>query len=199
MTRLRGRLLASFVLVAALSAGSALGDRSEWTTLIEGTRGMNNFNVVGTANWTATEGAIHAEQGSSGSGFLVSKASYKDFVIRVEFWASAEANSGVFLRCQDPKTITPDNSYEVNIFDQRPDPTYGTGGIVNVAKVADPMPKAGGRWNTFEITARGSSFVVVLNGKKTVEVDDSKHASGPFALQWAGGTIKFRKVEIRQL
>ena len=44
--------------------------------------------------------------------------------------------------------------YEVNIFDKRPDPTYGTGAIVDVAKV-DPMPKAGGKWNTFEITAQG--------------------------------------------
>jgi hypothetical protein len=33
--------------------------------------------------------------------------------------------------------------YEVNIFDQRKDPTYGTGGIVHFVEV-NPMPKAGG-------------------------------------------------------
>ena len=63
--------------------------------------------------------------------------------------------------------------YEVNIFDKRPDPTYGTGAIVDVAKV-DPMPKAGGKWNTFEITAKGPHLVVIFNGQKTVDVQDSK-------------------------
>ena len=74
--------------------------------------------------------------------------------------------------------ITDENCYEANIFDQRPDPTYGTGAIVKVAKVS-PMPKAGGKWNIYEITARGNRLVLVLNGVKTVDVEDSKLASGP--------------------
>jgi hypothetical protein len=32
-----------------------------------------------------------------------------------------------------------------------------------------------------------------------VDVQDSKLASGPIALQWGRGTIKFRKVEIKAL
>jgi hypothetical protein len=67
------------------------------------------------------------------------------------------------------KQITATNAYEVNIFDTRPDPSYGTGAIVNVAKV-DPMPKAGGKWNTFEITAKGPQLTVVLNGTQTVDI-----------------------------
>ena len=35
------------------------------------------------------------------------------------------------------------------------------------------MPKAGGKWNTYEITAQGPHLVVVLNGQKTVDVQDS--------------------------
>jgi hypothetical protein len=96
------------------------------------------------------------------------------------------------------KQITATNAYEVNIFDTRPDPRYGTGAIVNVAKV-DPMPKAGGKWNTFEITAKGPQLTVVLNGTQTVDIQDSKFASGPFALQYGSGVVKFRKVEIRPL
>ena len=120
-------------------------------------------------------------------------------MLRVEFWSSDDANSGVFVRCQDPRTITDENCYEANIFDQRPDPSYGTGAIVKVAKAPDPMPKAGGKWNTYEISARGTRLVLVLNGVKTVDVEDPKLASGPFALQWGRGTIKFRKVEIKPL
>ena len=36
-------------------------------------------------------------------------------------------------------------------------------------------------------------------GIKTIDVVDSKFASGPLALQWGRGVIKFRKVEIRPL
>lgn len=68
-----------------------------------------------------------------------------------------------------------------------------------MAKVAQPGPKAANQWNTFEITARGDHLVVVLNGQKTVDVRDGKFAAGPFALQSAGGTIRFRKIQIRQI
>ena len=67
------------------------------------------------------------------------------------------------MRCQDRRKVDAANSYEVNIFDKRPDPNYGTGAIVDVAKVAQPMPKAANRWNTYEVTAPGDRMVVVLN------------------------------------
>ena len=164
-------------LAAAMTAlaGCATGGAG-WTTLVDGTKGLDNFNRVGDAQWSASDGAIQASAGGKDPGYLVTKNSYKDFMIRAEFWASDDAN----------------------IFDQRPDPTYGTGAIVKVAKV-DPMPKAGGKWNTYEITVQGKRLVLVLNGVKTVDVEDGKLASGPVALQWGRGTIKWRKVEIKAL
>ena len=185
---------------AAAAAGCAGTSRdSDWITLIDGTRGMENFNRVGNSNWRAEDGAIVADKNPDKTpSYLVTKNSYKDFVIRAEFWSSHDANSGIFCRCQEPAKITDENCYEANIFDQRPDPTYGTGAIVKVAKVA-PMPKAGGKWNTYEVTMRGSRLVLVLNGEKTVEVQDAKLASGPFALQHGTGVIKWRKVEIKPL
>ena len=68
-----------------------------------------------------------------------------------------------------------------------------------MAKLEAPMIKAGGKWNTFEISARGTRLTLVLNGVKTVEVDDAKLAGGPIALQWGRGTIKFRKLEVKPL
>src|SRR5690606_31559299 len=130
--------------------------------------------------------------------FLVSKEPYGDFELYVEFWASDDANSGVFLRCSDPESITDRNCYEVNIFDQRPDPSYGTGGIVNFVEV-DPMPKAGGKWNTYEITAKGRQISVVLNGETTAELNNGLFAEGPIALQHGDGVVKGRKVAIKPL
>ncbi len=170
-----------------------------WTTLVDGTKGLDNFNRVGEADWAGVDGAIQATKGGKDPAYLVTKNSYKDFEMRVEFWSSDDANSGVFVRCQNPNQITDENCYEANIFDTRPDPSYGTGAIVKVAKLNAPMIKAGGKWNTYEITAKGNRLTLVLNGVKTVDVEDSKLASGPFALQWGRGVIKFRKVDIRSL
>ena len=86
-------------------------------------------------------------------------------MIHAEFWASDDANSGIFVRCSDPKNIGAKTCYEVNIFDQRKDPTYGTGAIVNFAEV-NPMPKAGGKWNTFEITAKGRHHSWCSTGRR---------------------------------
>jgi hypothetical protein len=60
--------------------------------------------------------------------------------------------------------------------------------------------KAGGKWNTYEIVAKGPKMTVTLNGTKTVDgVEDTKFPAGPIALQFGVGTVKFRKVQIRPL
>jgi hypothetical protein len=191
------RALAALALAGAFAGCAGIGGGG-WVPLVNGAQGLDNFNRVGEANWAAMDGAIQATQGAKEYGYLVSKSSFRDFVLRAEFWASDDANSGVFLRCQDPRNVNDENCYEANIFDQRADPTYGTGAITKVAPVS-PMPKAGGKWNTYEITAQDDHLVLVLNGVKTVDVHNAKFASGPVALQWARGTIKFRKVEIKPL
>jgi hypothetical protein len=193
--------LAALTLAAGLSAcaNMSMPLGMGWTTLVDGTKGMENFRPVGDAKWMASDGAIEASAGGKDPGYLVTTKSYKDFMLKAEFWASDDANSGVFLRCQNPAVITDENCYEANIFDQRPDPTYATGAIVKVAKLNAPMIKAGGKWNTFDITAQGDHLVVVLNGVKTVDVHDAKLREGPIALQWGRGTIKWRKLEIKPL
>ena len=167
-----------------------------WTSLIDGEKGLENFNRVGDANWRGEDGAIVADKGKA--GFLVTKDSYRDFQLRAEFWADHTTNSGIFMRCADRNKITDKSCYEANIFDQRKDPTYGTGGIVHFVEV-NPMPKAGGKWNTFEITAKGRQITVVLNGQKTAELNNGLFAEGPFTLQHGAGVIKFRKVAIKPL
>jgi hypothetical protein len=166
-----------------------------WVTLFDGNN-LNQWTAIGNANWRLYDGSVQAE---IGSGFLVSKKSYKDFQMKVEFWADEEANSGIFIRLSDAKNITADNSYEINIFDKRPDPSYGTGAIVNISKIAPPMPLAANKWNTYEITAKGDQLTVMLNDVVTADVKDAKFASGPIALQSAGGVIKFRRVWIKPL
>lgn len=168
-----------------------------WVTVFDGTN-LNNFKRVGDANWRIDNGIVVADLGGSAASYLVTKESYGDFQIRAEFWVDSDANSGIFIRAQNPEKIGADSSYEVNIFDKRPDPSYGTGGIPNFAVTMVPM-KVGGQWSTYDITAKGSQLIVILNGVKTVDIRDTKFAKGPFALQYGGGVVKFRKVQIRPL
>ena len=169
-----------------------------WVTLLDG-KNMGEWNQVGESNWRLEDGAVVADKRTSkDAAHLLSKTSYKDFQLYVEFWASDDANSGIHMRCQDLTKINSNTCYEANIFDQRKDPTYGTGAIVNFAEV-NPMPKAGGKWNTFEITVKGRLITVVLNGTKTAEAHNGLFAEGPFTLQHDRGVIKFRKVAIKPL
>jgi hypothetical protein len=198
-------LALTFPLLAATWLAGCATPGAGWTTLIDGDKGLENFNRVGDANWRAEGGVIVADQGKG--GFLVTKGSYKDFVIRAEFWAATDTNSGIFIRASDPNKIGADNSYEVNIWDIRPDPKYGTGGIVDFAAVpVPPIYKVGGQWNVYEIEASGPNVRVKLNGTTTVTMNNGKYASGPIALQFGpgvqgvtGGPIKWRKVEVRPL
>lgn len=199
--RYRSCILAAGFLIAATGfnfGNTAAAESDGWITLLDSTH-KGDWNEVGKANWEMKDGALTADKlDGKDLAYLVSKNSYKDFEIKAEFWVDDQANSGIFIRCDKSDAIDSKICYEVNVFDKRPDPKYGTGAIVDVAKV-DPMPKAGGKWNTYDITAKGSHLTVVLNGEKTADVDDSKHASGPFALQYGAGVVKFRKVQIKPL
>ena len=89
----------------------------------------------------------------------------------------SDANSGIFIRCQDPAKVGAATCYEVNIFDTRPDQSYRTGGIVDVAKPASVI-NTGNKWNTLEITAKGPRLMERMNGMQTVDVEDKKFARG---------------------
>ena len=172
------------------SAGpSAAG---EWRTLFDGTS-FAGWRQTGDADWQLTDGAAAAE---SGSGFLVTTESYGDFDLDLEFWVTPDANSGVFIRCASPGEIGAATCYEVNIFDQRPDPQYRTGGIVEVAEPKVQI-ETGNQWNRYEISARGRHLLVKLNGQTTVDTFDDQHTAGPIALQYGAGRVMFRNVRIR--
>jgi len=184
----------AFVHSTIASAQSGPG----WITLFDG-KTISGWDRTNETNWRVEGGAIVADKKpAKGTAHLVSKKKYKNFKLYVEFWTSHEANSGIFLRCSKPKNPGARSCYEVNIFDTRKDPTYGTGAIVFYAEV-HPMQKAGGKWNTYEITANGRDITAVLNGKQTAKIHNGMWIEGPFTLQYGKGVMKFRKVAIKPL
>ena len=164
--------------------------------LFDGTS-LDFWTIVGDANWRIEEGAATADQ-STANSWLVSTGRYANFELELEFWVNTEANSGVFLRCQDAAAIDEASCYEVNIYDTRPDQTYRTGGIVNLAE-PEQFVYTGGQWNRFRIKAEGAHLEVTLNDKKMVDIEDSKLAEGHIALQYGTGTVRFRNVRLQPL
>ena len=196
----RASILIAALLAAALTGCSGMQAGGGWTTLIDGGKGLENFTPVGDANWRVEDGAIVADhKDSKPSAFLMTKESYGDYELRAEFWVSHDANSGIYMRCANGAAPTDTTCYEANIYDERPDPSYGTGAITNFVKVPE-LNRTGGQWNWMEVTVKGARIEVRLNGKQTAVYDEAtKMKSGPFGLQYAQGVVKFRKLEIRPL
>lgn len=199
----RGFASVAVMLVIAMTVGGCGHQVATqgWITLIDGNDGMDNWSVSGSAaNWRAEGGAIQADKSTGkGASVLVSKRAFKDLELYVEFWAADDTNSGVYLRAPNPNTVnTASGAYEVQIWDKNPNPAYSTGSLVNVAAVS-PIYKAGGRWNTYEIYARGSEITVRLNGVVTVSTQSAKTHEGRIGLQFNGGPIKVRKLLVKEL
>ena len=68
-------LIAAFTAFGCAQMSSMMD--SGWVTLIDGEKGIENFNLVGDVNWRGEGGAIVGDLGKG--GFLVTKKSYKDF------------------------------------------------------------------------------------------------------------------------
>ena len=172
--------------VAAAQAGDG------WTMLFDGEI-LDNFTMTGNANWRVADGVAEADMPR---GYLVSREAYTNFDLRMEVWTLPESNAGVMLRVQDPRAPALSNGYEVNINDQRTNQDGRTGSIVNIAK---PLVQfdSGNKWVTVDISAMGPRMTVRLDGILTAEATDTTFASGQFALQAAGGEVKYRNVQIR--
>jgi hypothetical protein len=158
-------------------------------------KSLANFDQAGNAAWRIAEQAMAADYGQ---GFLVTKESYGDFQLRLEFWADEGTNSGVFIRCEDPEAPGAQSCYEINIFDANPNRNNATGAVVGVAAPVR-IPQTELKWNLLEIEAKGPQINVNVNNERTVSVRDTKHARGRIALQRNAGVIYFRNVQIRPL
>lgn len=202
--RLAALMITPLLLSSSCSTSSASSNRTvaispdpSWTTLFAGSS-LSGWSVIVGANWELSEGEKAVVATAGDEGHIVASGPFEDFELMVEFWAEPGTNSGVYIRCANPAEITAAGCYEVNISDQRPDPTYRTGAIVNVSP---PLTKvdAGGRWNEFLIRAEGDRLTVKLNGITTVDTEANTHRSGAIGLQFSSGTIKFRRVLIREI
>jgi hypothetical protein len=138
--------------------------------------------------------------GSGGDGFLLSEGLYDDFRLSLEFRVDATTNSGIFIRCRDRQRVHPETCYELNIWDQHPQQEARTGAIVLWHMPPLAQVNTLGRWNSYEVVARGPQLEVRVNGVLTARLEDADSTAGFIALQrWGEGTVRFRRIELQLL
>ncbi len=149
----------------------------------------------GDASWKFENGELVGKS-EGGNGFVMTKESYKDFVLELEFNPDNTVNSGVFVRCKD-KEISNTDCYEMNIWDEHPDQDSRTGSVVTRMK---PMAHVStlNKWNTYKVECSGNIQKVWVNGELTAEMENNDLIDGYIALQAAEtGSIRFRNVSLK--
>ena len=191
--------------LVALAAGLASGQgrpntltqgesRESWLLLFDG-KSLDGWEPHVGGDWKVDDGAIVCP--GTTAGWLGASASFSDYVLKLEFRGGEKVNSGVFLRSQ--KEGQPHiTGYELQIWDYQP-AGYNTGSLVGSVK-ASPAKILADQWNSYEITADGDHFLIVLNGKTVLDARDSKHASGVIGFQCQrNNRIEFRSIKLRPI
>ncbi|HEY5622772.1 MAG TPA: DUF1080 domain-containing protein, partial [Gammaproteobacteria bacterium] len=107
---------------------ASLVSDSEWVILFAG-HDLTSFEPLGPAQWNIIDDYVEAD-GYTGS-WLVSRGGYTNFRLQVDFYPGPDANSGIFIRCEDRNAVSAESCYEINIFDNNENPNNRTGSIVN--------------------------------------------------------------------
>lgn len=134
----------------------------------------------------------------SGAGFVMTKKSYTDFMLELEFKPDSTINSGVFIRCKNQE-LSFEDCYEINIWDLHPKQENRTGAVVSRTS---PLAKVEtlNHWNSYKIKNEKEHLEVWINDVLVVDLKDKSRTEGPLALQAAeSGQISFRNVKITTL
>jgi hypothetical protein len=209
LLRIKFLLLLGIVLLAlrsALAAGAAQDSASKpntltkeelddgWIQLFDGET-LFGWSPGSKADWKVADGVISVTSGEP--GLLHTTSEFGDFVLRVDFRAPKETNSGIFLRTPAvPKSPTGD-CYEANIADPSVSP-FPTGSLVGRKK--GNVDKFSTDWQTYEIRAEGAHFALKLNGIEVCDYTDPKPlARGFIGLQLNSGKAEFRNIKLKPL
>jgi hypothetical protein len=159
--------------------------------------------------WTLRDGVIACT--GQPNGFLRSKKSYRNYVLRAE-WRFQEGwtpkpggndwpNAGFFIHAGPVVDGWP-VSFEVQGYFGEAGSLFGVrGGKISGAKrgpfVKDRPPF--GSWVKYEITSRDGKVTVILNGVLVNEGTDAQPREGNICLQSEGWPVYYRNVAIKVL
>lgn len=205
-----------------------------WTLLFDGET-MDHWRVYNQesipAGWVVEDGAMVFDPAQRNDLYgldIITKDTYTDFELKLEWWISEAGNSGIFYHVieQEDKALYWSGP-EMQILDNvnHPDADQGVDGNRKAGSLYDLIPadpqnaKSYGEWNSVKIVAKGDLFEHWQNGEMVLSFDrstdewkelvaGSKFAPHPefgtadeghIALQDHGDIVKFRNLKIRSL
>lgn len=172
--------------------------------------------------WVIQEEALHHRAGGGG-GDLVTRRTYRNFELKLQWKVARAANSGIIYRASEESGASYMTGPEYQILDDGAYPKLGdkhrAGALYALYAPAAAEPKAAGEWNTARIVARGGQVQHWLNGTRVVTADlgsedfaalvaGSKFAKwkrfakvsrGHVCLQDHGNAVWYRDIKIREL
>jgi len=213
------------VLVACLAAGASAAAGAEPVELFNGKdlAGWKCFVHESAKTmpevWRVEDGLLIT--GGEPLGYLYTTAAYQDYRLIVEWrWAPGKTpgNSGVLLRIAGDAISFLPKCYEAQLQSGNAGDIYGfyglplegpadrlkaithevLGSFRGVSRIKG-AEKAPGEWNRYEITVRGGTITLLINGEKVNEATGCGVHSGAIGLQSEGGEIHFRKVSLTPL
>ena len=159
--------------------------------------GADDWMIEGDAHWSFKNAELIGEV-ENGAGFVISKQTYQNFILTLDFKPDSSINLGVFIRCKSTE-LTASNCYELNIWDLHPNQDNRTGAIVTKAVPLAHLETIN-KWNTYKIKCDQDHLQVWINNVLTADYIDQTFIEGYIGLQAAEtGKIKFRNILIKSL
>lgn len=200
MRRMYGTL---FLAVLVLATPAADAGKDEFRPLWGG-KDLKDFDLVGTpeSTWSVEKGVIKCT--GKPNGYLVTKKSYQNYVLRVEMrYPEKAGNSGFLIHCAGKPKVFP-TCIEVQ------GAYSGLGAIFPIGGAKGPRPKVDDdarkkalkshdEWNALEITVKGGAISVKINSIKVCESEAYDLKQGPIGFQSEGAPIEFRNLAIKEL
>ncbi len=161
-----------------------------------------------TSQWSLdTDTGYLVCEGDGGHDWLRWDEPLEDFIFHVEWrFTPVEGktgyNSGVFARNSEDGAIW----HQAQTGDGRGGFLFGdtpVGGKIqriNLSKeVKDGRVKPAGKWNTYEITCKGTDMILWVNGAETCHWNNCEVLKGYVGLEAEGWRIEFRNVKVKPL
>ncbi len=175
-------------------------DLSGWTVFNDPTKEQA---VV----WTAADGVITCT--GKPRGYLRTNDVFENYRLKLQWrWPDKPGNSGVFLHGTQADKVWP-HCYEAQLQATNAGELRCNGGSrfqetsspdeKSRPKLAASSERATGEWNDYEITCKGETITLLVNGVRQNHLEGAALKSGWIGLQAEGGVIEFRNITIEKL
>ncbi len=167
-----------------------------WISLFDGET-LFGWKAHSKADWQVKNGAIFVSSGER--GLLCTTVQFDNYVLKADFRAAKDANSGLFLRTAPVVGMNDITTkcYELNI--APPENPFPTGSYVGRLK-GTAVPERAGEWQSFEATLDGQHSTIKLNGETVLEYTDPNPVRrGHIGLQLNSGQCEFKNIKLKPL